>query len=587
MSDSIINELAQNWLRWDKNKETRKEIEQLVEQKNEKELYDCLAKRIAFGTAGLRGQMKAGFSNMNDLTVIQASQGLCKYVKETIPEAQKKGVVVGYDCRHHSETFARLTAATFASQGFTVYLYSKMVPTPFVAFGVTDLKACVGVMVTASHNPKEDNGYKVYWENGCQINSPHDKGISQQIELNLEPWTIDVNSLLEKVDDPLERVTKSYMDQISKYSVRGSVDMATENVVYTAMHGVGGVFVKDAFAAFGLAPYIPVPAQVGPDAEFPTVTLPNPEEGKGALKLSIETAEANNSRLIVANDPDADRLAAAEKLKDGSWKVFNGNEIGVLFADWAWQNARRQHGGDSINPSEYFMVTTAVSSSMLRTMATKEGYGYDETLTGFKWVGNKARDLIDQGKKFLFAYEESIGYMYGEVSLDKDGVRGAAVFTEMALSCYARGTSCQEHLESLYVKYGYHLSKNRYYFCYDPSKMVSIFNRIRNNGEFPKTCGPFEITRIRDLTVDYDNGYEDKKARLPVSSSTQMITFYFKNGAIATLRGSGTEPKLKYYVEMIGDDKEQVKATLDQVHDQVIQQFLRPTENQLSPPSDE
>nr|AOE43341.1 phosphoglucomutase [Rostrostelium ellipticum] len=561
-----LDKLVEDWMRWDKNTKTRDEVQKMVAQGDKKALAAALQNRIAFGTAGLRGPMKAGFANMNDLTVIQASQGLCIYVSATIADAAKKGVVVGYDGRHNSLQFARLTAATFRSKGFKVYLFSTVVPTPYVAFSVPELGACVGVMVTASHNPKDDNGYK-----------------------------IDVEKLLKEdgVEDPLEKITASYMSKVADYSIKShpatkDIVMSDDKIVYTAMHGVGGEYTRRSFKAFSLPEFIPVVQQFHPDPEFPTVTFPNPEEGKGALKLAIETAEKNNSRLILANDPDADRLAVAERQPDGTWKVFNGNEIGVLFADWAWKNARAR---DPTTPaSEFFMVNTAVSSAMLKTMAKTEGYTYEETLTGFKWVGNKAKEAIDKGGRFLFAYEEAIGFMYGDVSLDKDGVRTAPIFAQMALSLYAKGLSCVDHLEQLMKTYGYHISRNRYFFCYEPPKMVAIFDKIRNNGNFPKHCGPFEIVRVRDLTVDYDDAYEDKKARLPVSTSTQMITFYFKNGAIATLRGSGTEPKLKYYVEMIGDKsakKEDVEKTLAEVVKQVIDNFLRPVENELTPPKDD
>lgn len=603
MTDKI-NNLINQWLKWDKNEITRKEIEQLKENNNEKELLVRLEERIQFGTAGLRGAMRAGFSCMNDLTVTQASQGLCEYVIETIEQSKSKGIVIGYDGRHNSYIFAKITAATFKSKGFKVYLFSHIVPTPYVSFAVPNLKAAIGVMITASHNPKNDNGYKVYWETGCQINTPHDKGISKKIDENLEPWSnVDATSDIkygngddgESMIDPLSVITELYNKNIKEYSVGSKIELANEPIVYTAMHGVGGVYAKKAFETFQLKPFIPVAQQIEPDAEFPTVTYPNPEEGKGALKLSIETAEANNSRLILANDPDADRLAVAEKLADGSWKVFNGNEIGVLLADWAWTNrSTLTKGGSTLENNKYLMINTAVSSAMLKTMSEKEGFIHQECLTGFKWIGNAAYNAINNndGTTFLFGYEEAIGFQYGDVSFDKDGVRAAAIFAEFALSLYKKGSSVQDHLESMYKRYGYHISKNRYFFCYEPSKMVSIFNKIRNDGKYLTKLGDdddeqFTITRIRDLTTGYDNGYPDCKARLPVSSSTQMITFYFKNGGIATLRGSGTEPKLKYYVEMIGEVKSNVESTLTKAVELVINQLLKPIENQLEPPKDD
>ncbi|KAF2076229.1 hypothetical protein CYY_002470 [Polysphondylium violaceum] len=582
-----LEQLIQQWRKWDTNPATLKEIQDLLDKKDENELKARLESRIAFGTAGLRGPMKAGFSCMNDVTVRQASQGLCSYVDKVTPNARHMGVVIGYDGRHHSKEFANITAQAFLKKNFKVYLFETIVPTPFVAFATPELKAAVGVMITASHNPKDDNGYKVYWHDGCQINTPHDKYISQHIESNLETWTESCD--LSKVVCPLKQIEQSYFSKIAKYSVAPyGVELAKEPIVYTAMHGVGYNYVIQSFEAFKLPPVIPTEQQVGPDADFPTVAFPNPEEGKGALKLAIETAERVSSRLILANDPDADRLAVAERQADGSWKVFNGNEIGVLFADWAWTHGRKAFG-DNVPPNKFAMVTTAVSSSMMNTMAKKEGFSYREVLTGFKWVGNAALDFIKSDHHFLFAYEEAIGFMYGDVSLDKDGVRCAAIFAELALSLYQQKSSCQEHLDSLYKKYGYHISKNRYFFCYDPKKMESIFNRIRSlhNGTYPSQCGSFKIVRTRDLTTGYDDGFETKKAILPTSSSTQMITFYFENGGIATLRGSGTEPKLKYYVEMVGQDKSNVEQTLGQLVKSVIDEFLCPVENQLTPPKDD
>jgi phosphomannomutase len=590
--------LAKQWLEWDYTPATHAEIKALVDAQDEKELAKRLHQRIDFGTAGLRGAMKAGFSNMNVLTVVQASQGLSVYVEKVVPDAKKRGVVIGYDGRHNSKSFAAHTAATFAHQGFHVYLFSELVPTPYVAYAVLLKKAAVGIMVTASHNPKDDNGYKVYWENGPQIIEPHDRGIKQCIEENLVPWKFAQGASAEAalkadyaplVSDPLADVVATYYPLIADWSFHKADNAARQlAITYTAMHGVGAKPVSLAFEAFGLKPYVPVALQVLPDPDFPTVAFPNPEEGKGALKLAMETADAAKSPVIIANDPDADRLAAAEKLVDGTWKIFTGNELGILLAAWSWACYIQKN--PTVDRSKVLVVNSTVSSKMIRALALKEGFEFQEALTGFKWLGNICCEAKKQGRIPLFAFEEAIGYMIGDACWDKDGVRAAAVFAEMASALYARGTTVVQELQRLQRELGYYPTNNRYFFCYDPTKLPIIFGEIRNNGKYADKCGRFGITSVRDLTAPgFDSSTPDKKPTLPVSSGTQMITFTFDNGAVATLRGSGTEPKLKYYVELPGkpgEENTKVEAELAELTEAIIQQFLQPTKFGLEKPRD-
>eukprot|EP01098_Paradermamoeba_levis_P003061 TRINITY_DN1431_c0_g1_i1.p1 TRINITY_DN1431_c0_g1~~TRINITY_DN1431_c0_g1_i1.p1 ORF type:complete len:358 (-),score=115.55 TRINITY_DN1431_c0_g1_i1:118-1191(-) len=357
------------------------------------------------------------------------------------------------------------------------------------------------------------------------------------------------------------------------------------------MHGVGHQLFQKAVAAFGLPPYIETKQQIHPDPEFPTVEFPNPEEGKGALKLAIETATANNSPLIIANDPDADRLAVAEITPSGQWKIFTGNEIGILLASWSWSQYKKKN--TNVDSGKCVVLNTAVSSKMLQAFAKKEGLYYEETLTGFKWMGNVADGLIKKGNHFIFAFEEAIGFMISEICLDKDGVRGGCVFAEFASSLYDSGHTCQSFLDSLYATYGFYTTKNHYFFCYDPETLKKIFTRLRNfdsakSPSYPKSCGPYPIKHIRDLTIGYDDNQPNNKPILPVSTSTEMITFFFENGCVATLRGSGTEPKLKYYVEMNGDhgNQDKVRETLLDVVKHIIIEFLQPEQNGLEPPRD-
>nr|BAG64430.1 unnamed protein product [Homo sapiens] len=287
---------------------------------------------------------------------------------------------------------------------------SQLILRPFT---VSHLKLCAGIMITASHNPKQDNGYKVYWDNGAQIISPHDKGISQAIEENLEPWPqawddslIDSSPLLH---NPSASINNDYFEDLKKYCFHRSVNRETKvKFVHTSVHGVGHSFVQSAFKAFDLVPPEAVPEQKDPDPEFPTVKYPNPEEGKGVLTLSFALADKTKARIVLANDPDADRLAVAEKQDSGEWRVFSGNELGALLGWWLFTSWKEKNQDRSALKDTY-MLSSTVSSKILRAIALKEGFHFEETLTGFKWMGNRAKQLIDQGKTVLFAFEEAIG----------------------------------------------------------------------------------------------------------------------------------------------------------------------------------
>ncbi|CAG8780288.1 33764_t:CDS:10, partial [Racocetra persica] len=336
-----IDSLVKEWLRLDKNPVTRLEITKLYSDGNVEKLEECLRNRISFGTAGLRSSMEAGFARINDLTIIQTSQGLCMYLLDTIQNAIVKGVVIGYDHRHNSEKFARLSAAVFLSKGFKVYFYRKLVHTPLVPYGVKKLKAACGIMITASHNPKQDNGYKVYWENACQIIPPHDKGVSDAINNNLEPWIWDPHVVdnSELCIDNIKEISDAYFEELKALSYHREDNAASDlKFVYTAMHGVGTPAAKGIFETFALKSLILTKEQTDPDPDFPTVTFPNPEEGKGTWTLAMKTADEAEAHVIFANDPDADRFSVSEKQKNGEWTVFSGNQIGVMLASVVLSN---------------------------------------------------------------------------------------------------------------------------------------------------------------------------------------------------------------------------------------------------------
>ncbi|KAH9861537.1 hypothetical protein J1614_011286 [Plenodomus biglobosus] len=572
-----IKELAKDWLELDQDKSTSDEIYSLLAHGNTDELEKRLRNRIAFGTAGLRGPMQAGFACMNSLTVIQASQGLAAYLLKTEHDVKARGVVIGRDARHNSEKFAKLTAAAFVAKGIKVWWYETPQHTPLVPFGVRELNAVAGVMITASHNPAKDNGYKVYWSNGCQIIPPHDIGIAEAISENLKPVTWDTSVVDESllVEGSLGLIEEQYHRAVlcaaqPFHSVRMDPEL---KFVYTPMHGVGLRAMQKCVKTLGIASQMTVvKEQAQPDPDFPTVKFPNPEE-KGALDLAIETAEKSSIRLILASDPDADRLAAAEKVGD-KWHIFTGNQLGVLLGSYLLERYPTSKPRDKL-----VMLASTVSSRMLAALARKEGFQFRETLTGFKWLGNVARDLDKQGYAVVYAFEEALGYMIPQTVHDKDSISAAAVFLTAASHWATQGLTPHSKLQKLYEYLGYFEDANTYLVSPSPSVTTSVFTAIRALGSpHPTTIGPRKIVRWRDLTLGYDSKSKDRVPDLPVDATAQMITCELDDGAVFTVRGSGTEPKIKLYIECQGKSSEEAKKGANGILDDLLREWFKPDE---------
>eukprot|EP00873_Tetraselmis_striata_P004074 jgi/Tetstr1/424338/TSEL_014903.t2 len=586
-SGSAVEPMVQEWLSLDTDADSRAAVGRLVAEGKEEELQDIMGSRLEFGTAGLRGLMGPGFNRMNLVTVQQTTQGLCRYLQaKSAEQLATGGFVIGYDGRHSSMEMATIAAAVMLSQGVPVHLFSDLVPTPFVAFAVEQLGCAGGVMVTASHNPKEYNGYKVYWGNGCQIVPPHDNGIATAILDNLPLWDVSAFMGAEQpgLSDPLEEVASAYYAALREALL---LDVAVPDgfrVTYTPLHGVGGKWLQRAFREFNLPEPVMTEEQAQPDAEFPTVKFPNPEEGDGTWSLCFQAAEKAGTPLAVANDPDADRLAVAER--DPSlplgWRTFSGNEIGILLADWALTVFREKNPG--VPMSEVAMLTTIVSSKMMAAMAAKEGFRFEQTLTGFKWLGNVAKDLEAQGYRTVFAFEEAIGFMFGTFEKDKDGISAAVAFTQMAARLAAEGTTVSQHLAALQQRYGTFVGRQSYFVAERPAQSAAVFDGIRSGGNYPESLGGFKISSVRDLGVGLDSSQPDGKAVLPWIAGDLNITFTFEVGAELTLRASGTEPKLKYYLEVSGGGSEaelQERAAL--LEAAISTELVKPEESGLKP----
>ncbi|KAK0502948.1 hypothetical protein EDD18DRAFT_1306220 [Armillaria luteobubalina] len=576
-----MDDLVKEWLQMDKNDVTRNEIQKLWETGNSEELERRMRLRIEFGTAGLRGRMEAGWSRMNDLIIIQASQGLCQYVLSHVRDAASRGVVIGHDHRHNSEHWAQLTAAAFLTNNVKVYLHRSLVHTPMVPFSVKKLKAACGVMITASHNPKQDNGYKVYWENAVQIIAPHDAGISESIKANLEPKTWDVAGITSSdlCLDKTAEMKDAYFESLAPQKISLSEGTAfSVHFVNTSMHGVSEPFVSRAFKLFGLVPPTHVPEQQFPDPDFPTVTFPNPEEKGRHLDLAMKTAVTNNINYVLAQDPDSDRFAAAERQPTGEWIAFTGDQLGVLFAARILETYK-----DSGKPLDKLaMVASTVSSKMVEAMGNTEGFKFVECLTGFKYIGNVALNLVQQGYEVPFGYEEAIGYM--------TGVAATLVFAQLVESLAVRQKTVSQYLNDLYMN-------NSYFICNDGPTIVSIFTHLRNfndiadshSSSYPTELAGLSVTRVVDLTTGYDSANPPSfKPSLPISSG-HMIQFRAedkdKGVKIAlTIRTSGTEPKIKYYLEGNGHDREIVVSTLREVVDELGEKWLEAKSHNLGRP---
>lgn len=551
--DQSLRTAAEQWLAEDPDPSTRAELQQLLDRGDEATLRDAFGARLEFGTAGLRGVIGPGPNRFNRSVVIRTTAGLAAYLLDHVPDAKQRGVVVGYDGRRLSRESARDTAAVLAGHGIPARVFREYAPTPLTAFAVTHVGAAAGVMITASHNPPEYNGYKVYWSNGAQIIPPHDEGISAAID-GIGPLA-SVRRMEEEearraglYHDLGDEVVEAYFAAIRALS-RSDAGRADLSIVYTPLHGVGGALALRAFRAYGFAKVHVVEEQMEPDGRFPTVRFPNPEE-PGALDLALALARKTGADLVLANDPDADRLAAAVRRPDGSFRQLTGNQIGTVLAAYLME---RDRGG-----GERLVISTIVSTPMVGEMAKAMGVGYDEVLTGFKWIANRAMELeAKKGARFLFGFEEALGYSVGAVCRDKDGISAAAIFAELAADAKSRGRNVVDELEDLYRRFGLYLSRQHAATmkgAEGQQQIARIMERFRR--EPPRSIGGLRVLRIRDYQTGTVTGADGSAAgRLDLPASN-VLAFELEGGTRVIARPSGTEPKIKYYFDL----REEVRA---------------------------
>ena len=511
-------EQARDWINQDPDMETIAELESLIEASDEQGLSERFGQRISFGTAGLRGLLGAGPNRMNRVLVCQAAAGISKFLKENFDDPS---VVIGFDARKNSDVFAKDSAEIFSGFGIRAYLFEELAATPMVAYAVKSLGASAGVMVTASHNPPGDNGYKVYDHTGSQIVSPMDVEISKNIEVVAKSQSI---SKLVRGSDFLAvpaSVQIGYLQSVSGL-LNKHADRKSLKVVYSAMHGVGAKFIDEIFSLSGLEKLVHVQSQQQPDGTFPTVAFPNPEE-PGAMDKSLDTAKQSGADLVLVNDPDADRLAVAFRQSDGSYRQLTGDQLGLLLGEEMASRASREGLAGNL-------ACSIVSSSALGKVAEHYGFGFQQTITGFKWV-SRVPNLI-------FGYEEALGYCVDCNQVrDKDGLSAALIVADIASQLANQGYTLGDQLDRLMQRYGYFSTGQISIRVTDLNVISNLMSKLRNNP-------PAEIAGV-------SAEFEDMKQGTKSLPGTDALRFTLSDGRTVIIRPSGTEPKLKCYLQAV------------------------------------
>lgn len=536
-----MKEQIAQWLARDPDPVTRKELQDLIDTGNETELAERFSGRLAFGTAGLRGIVGAGPNRMNRLVIQETATGLGQYLQDTVDLATQQGVVIGYDGRPDSKRFAHDAAAVLTAQGIKVYLTVTVAPTPLVAYGVTALKAAAGIVVTASHNPPAYNGFKVYWGNGAQIIPPHDKGIAAKIDkAATQPLTLmdlqeaEHQGLLVWLDDEFY---SDYRDTVQQsVLLQNHTQPETVSIAYTAMHGVGAEMAEALLADAGFTQVFSVAAQREPDGSFPTVNFPNPEE-PGAMDMVIAEAQKHQATLACANDPDADRFAVAVRTEEGDYKMLTGDQVGVLLGHYLLTRA---------NPEESLVGTTIVSSSLLQKVATAVDAAYYQTLTGFKWLTNVAMQKQSDSSRFLFAYEEALGYTVGNMVWDKDGLSAMLAFAQLTAELAARGRTVWDQLEAIYREHGLYLNAQVSIGLSPDSPPIG--DSLRQQP--PEEIAGRNVIRVDDLKTSRRQ-YADGTVESIDLPASDVLIYFLEDESRVVVRPSGTEPKLKCYYEVV------------------------------------
>ncbi len=579
-----VKERVENWLQEPYDIDTRNAVEAWVKQANTADLLDAFYKDLAFGTGGLRGVLGVGTNRMNTYTVGKATQGLANYLKKQFPE-QPIRVAISYDSRNKSDVFARLIAAIFIKNEIDVYIFDALRPTPQLSFAIRQLECHAGVMVTASHNPKEYNGYKAYWSDGGQLVHPHDKGVMDCVNSIQNPSEVHFPSEEDlAVMDQHERfhtlgrdMDEAYFHAALALSIRPEVAKNEQRfkVVYSPIHGTGVTLVPTLLQRWGFHKVHVVEAQSIPDGNFPTVVYPNPEEEE-AMKLAIAEAKNVQADLVLATDPDADRVGMAIQDEHGDFELLNGNQIGSLLVDYVLSS---YHEKGMLRPNDY-VVKTIVTTDLIAAIANDYNVPCPEVLTGFKYIGELMTQKAGE-MRFLVGGEESFGYLVGDLVRDKDAVISCAFIAEMVAYHHSQGKTVKDALIDLYIKHGFY--KERLISITKKGKagadaIKNMMEKLRNQPI--QSLGGIQVVRQNDYWRQEALDVRTKavnKIELPKSDVLQYVTI---EGDVISVRPSGTEPKIKFYCSVREpltkkEDYEQVNANLEAKIDRMMNAILQ------------
>ncbi|MDR1130197.1 MAG: phospho-sugar mutase [Prevotellaceae bacterium] len=563
MDNSEVKKRAEAWLSPDFDEETRARVQAMFN--DDRELTESFYKDLEFGTGGLRGIMGVGTNRMNRYTVGMATQGLSNYLKKQFP-GQPLSAAIAYDCRNCSPFFAEIVASVFSANGIKVYLFTSLRPTPELSFAVRYFKCRTGVMITASHNPKEYNGYKAYWNDGAQVTAPHDENIIKEVGMIKSVRDVNFEANPELITLVGEEIDKIYLEKLKSLSISPEViaKHGDIKIVYTPLHGTGVKLVPEFLGSLGFRNIIHVPEQDVNDGNFPTVVSPNPEESS-ALAMALEKARKENADLVMATDPDADRVGVAVRNDKGELQLLNGNQTASILTYYCLENLSRRK---KLKGQEY-IVRTVVTTHLLTTMAKYYGVEIFNVLTGFKNIAEVIRE--NEGKKtFICGGEESYGFLIGDFVRDKDAVISCGMIAEVAAWAKENGKSLYELLLDIYSKFGLHEEKLLSITKKGKDGLLEIREMMKNYRNSP----PKEIAGSKVVTVvDYLTQKQTDTLtgiQTPVNQhQSDVLQFFTQDGTVVSVRPSGTEPKIKYYFELRTDlkNKADYGTLLNQLND--------------------
>ena len=544
-----VTEKAEKWLTPACDAETQAEVKRMLENPDKTELIDSFYKDLEFGTGGLRGIMGAGTNRMNIYTVGAATQGLSNYLNKCFAGKKDISVVVGYDCRNNSDKFAKISADIFSANGIKVYLFDDLRPTPEVSFAIRHFSCQSGINITASHNPREYNGYKAYWDDGAQVLAPHDTAIIDEVN-KVTVDDIKFNGNKDLIQIIGKEVDKVYLDMVHSISIDPEVIRRQKDlsIVYTPLHGAGRVLIPDSLKEWGFENINCVPEQMVKDGNFPTVVSPNPENAE-ALSMAIALAKKIDADIVMASDPDADRVGMACKDDKGEWVLINGNQTCLIFLYYIIKN-RIAMG--KMQPND-FIVKTIVTTELIKAVADKNKIEMRDCYTGFKWIAREIR--LSEGKQqYIGGGEESYGFLAEDFVRDKDAVSACSLLAEICAWAKDQGKTLYDVLMEIYVEYGF--SKETTVNVVKPGKsgaeeIKAMMDNFRANP--PKEIGGSAVSLIKDYKTLELTDAQGNVSKLDMPETSNVLQYFTVDGTKISVRPSGTEPKIKFYIEVKGE----------------------------------